>query len=504
MKQVIVDNNSELELGAVRELSDSYSKHFDKNFNVDGSPSNTDLEAIFNNPQDNISNIIAYSKYCYRKHGIIMRVINIIRDFGATGLVLDYPKKGNQVKDVIAEYNKRVNIGQLIKDIIFELALTGNVVCYDRDGMRVDIYPIDMIKIVPLIRNNKQVLAYKVNKDNDVATESYGKTTDGIDVDKKLETALPDEVLKAKKFGNGQYAILDSEKSYFSKINASQYEPYGVSVILPAFEDLSHKSLLKEAEKSTANDIINKTFHVSIGDKDNKPSRKLLEDYNNLFAGKTGSVLATTPYYVNLEWIEPKTDIFGEDKFVEIDTDILNTLGVSLTLIRGEGGGNYAEGMLNFSGLTRTIEGIRGNIPSILEGLYKSELIRNNLNPDHCPSVRFEDVVIDSETKTNLLLQLFQNAGLPYQALYEGCDMNYDAIKLMREDENSNDMDETFKLHSMPFQGGQNGDMQGDNGQPNGQGGAPKKQLSDRKSDKTASNNNSPRTGLNNTNRNGK
>ncbi len=470
-------------VGAVKSNTSSYSTHFTKNFNVDGSPSSTDLESIFNNPQDNIDDIVAYSKYCYRKHGIIMRVINIIRDFGSTGLVLDYPMKDKGVRKIIENFNKRIDMEQLVKDIIFELALTGNVSCYDRDGARVDIYPIDMIKVIPLITNNKQRIAYKTDM-SDISMDDYGN-----DINKAIEKAYPKEILDAQKNGR-EYAVLSEENAYFVKINASQYEPYGVSVILPAFEDLSHKSLLKEAEKATANDIINKILKVSIGDKENKPGPNLISEYNNLFAGQSGSLLATVPYYVNIEWIEPETDIFGKDKFVEIDTDILNTLGVSLTLIRGEGGGNYAEGMLNFTGLVRTIEGIRHHIPCIIEDLYRKELVRNGKNPDHAPLVKFDDVVIDKSTKTELLLSLFQNAGLPYQALYEGCDMNWDYIKLMREDENDNDMDETFKVHTMPFQGA------GD-----GQAGAPEKTDTERKTDKTSSNNDAPRTGLKDTNR---
>ena len=90
--------NGELVLGA-KSKNDKYSTHFNQNFNVDGSPSSVDLESIFNSPQDNIDTIVGYSKYCYRKHGIITRVVNITRDFGATELKLSYPSKNKKVKE---------------------------------------------------------------------------------------------------------------------------------------------------------------------------------------------------------------------------------------------------------------------------------------------------------------------------------------------------------------------------------------------------------------------
>ena len=246
----MTESKQELVVGEISKKS-QYSTHFAKNFNIDGSPDGVTLEDIFNAPQDNIKDIIGYAKYCYRKHGIIMRVINIIRDFGASEIKLTYPQKDKRTKKVISDYNDRIDINQLVKDFIYELALTGNLACYDRDGKRVDIYPINIIKPVPLIVNNKQLISYKI----DIASGNYDSY--GSEIDKSIESAYPEEVIAAMKKGKDK-VVLKPDNAYFAKINASQYEPYGLSVILPAFEDLSHKSLLKQAEKATANDIIDK------------------------------------------------------------------------------------------------------------------------------------------------------------------------------------------------------------------------------------------------------
>ena len=191
---VPVATQGEMIIGAVTSSADSYSTHFEKNFNVDGSPSKVDLESIFNAPQDHIDNIVGYSKYCYRKYGIIMRVVNIMRDFGSDGIKLSYPKKDQRVKTIIEEYNKRINVGQLVKDMIFELALTGNLVAYDREGERVDIYPINQIEVLPLLKNNKQVVAYKVAEAFGNLNNSYGKEIDDL-----IQNAYPVEILDAKK-----------------------------------------------------------------------------------------------------------------------------------------------------------------------------------------------------------------------------------------------------------------------------------------------------------------
>lgn len=487
------DITTEMCLGAISKKTE-YSTYFDKNFNVDGSPSSVDLENIFNSPQDNIENIVGYSKYCYRKHGIITRVVNIVRDFGSTKINLNFPTKNAKIKKCIKDYNERIDAQQLVSDFFYELALTGNLACYDRDGMRVDIYPINMITPIPLVVNNKQMIAY-----NNSNTTNYSITDYGKEIDNAIEKAYPKEVLKGIKEGK-QTIPLNPDYAYFVKINCSQYESYGMSIILPAFEDLAHKTLLKEAEKATANDIIDKIMLVKIGDENNKPNRALIDQYTALLDGLKGSVRLTVPYYVSAEFVEPETSVFESEKFVEVDTDILNALGISLSLIRGESGGNYSEGIINFSGLVRTIESIQKPISKILYGLYQAELKRNGFKPEDAPKVSFSDVVIDKEAKLNLMKELFTTAGLPYQILYEESGFDFDSVKVIREQENEEKVEDIFKLRTLPFQGFQpQGDDDGESEEKTDgkdEGGRPSKTMTERKTDKTQSNNKQPRTQL--------
>ena len=175
--------------------------------------------------------------------------------------------------------------------------------------------------------------------------------------------------------------------------------------------------------------------------------------YSDLFTDKTGSVRVTTPYYVDLEWVSPESQIFGETKFLEIDKDLLSTLGVSLTLLRGEGGGNYSEGMINITGLIRTIESIRSFLPPIIEDMIERELARNGINADKTPKVSFNDIVIDENARLDLVQWLFEHAGLPYSVLFEEHGYDYDYMKLERIDENKSNDEEIFTLRNQPFQG---------------------------------------------------
>lgn len=471
-------------------IKTTYGQYFSENFSPTGTPKGTDLEKYMSDPQGNIDEIVALAKYYYRKDGLIMRTINIIRDFGLTELKIEYEEGRTRVKKIIDDFNERIDEKQLIKDILFEMALTGNCALYDRDGQYIEIFPLSYIDVSSLKKNGNPLLYFDKLTFNDF---NMGQTEEEK---KKLIEAYPPEVQAGIRRGE-EKVLLDDTKTYFLKSNCSRYEKYGVTFLLPAFNELAQKNLLKQAEKSTASGIIDQILHIKIGDKDNKPTSKMIDFYSQMFSGKQGAVRVTTPYFVNAEWITPEAQIFGEEKFLEIDKDLLSALGVSLTLLRGEGGGNYSEGFISLSGLIKTIESLRQGIPRVFEDLYRKELIRNGIGGDKVPKVSMGEVVIDKAARLEMVQWLFQNAGLPYELLFQEHGYDFDAVKLVKKEENQADMQEVFTLPLQPFQGEVKEDEDGDGKatKEETEPGRPKEKLSQRKSDKSQSNNDQPRTG---------
>lgn len=464
-----------LELGQSKQST--YSRYFSQKFTINGEPKGYDLQKYAQNPQDNINNLASLAKYYYISEGMIMRTVNIIRDYSVTELKLDYTKGRQKVQNIVENFLRKVDIEKFCKDFVFEMAMTGNCFCYDREGNYIDIYPLDLIEVSNVIIDGKQQV-YFDNSQTEININSNPEE------EKLMNDAYPKEIQKGIKQGREKIPF-DLDKSYFSKMNSSRYDRYGVSFLVPAFDDLSRKNLLKEAERSTASGIIDQILHIKVGDKEHTPGEKEVLFYSNLFTDKTGSVRVTTPYYVDLEWVSPDSQIFGETKFLEIDKDLLSTLGVSLTLLRGEGGGNYSEGMINITGLIRTIESIRSFLPPIIEDMIRRELQRNGINADKTPKVSFNEIVIDENARLGLVHWLFEHAGLPYRVLFEEHGYDYDYMKLERIEENKAKADEIFELRGQPFQGA-----------IQDKGGRPEKDLSERKSDKNQSNNDQPRSGV--------
>lgn len=473
-----MSDNNLIELGQSKQST--YSRYFSQKFTINGEPKGYDLQKYAQNPQDNINELSALAKYYYVSEGMIMRTVNIIRDYSVTELRLDYDKGKAKVKAIVDSFLKKIDINKFCKDFVFEMAMTGNCFCYDRDGDYIDIYPLDLIEVSNVVINGKQQVYF----DN---SQMEFEMSDNPEEAKLMAKAYPEEIQKGIRQDRAKIPF-DLDKSYFSKMNSSRYDRYGVSFLVPAFDDLSRKNLLKEAERSTASGIIDQILHIKVGDKDHAPSKEEVLFYSDLFTDKTGSVRVTTPYYVGLEWISPDSQIFGETKFLEIDKDLLSTLGVSLTLLRGEGGGNYSEGMLNITGLIKTIESIRSFLPPIIEDMIRRELERNGINADKTPKVSFNEIVIDENARLGLVQWLFEHAGLPYRVLFEEHGYDYDYMKLERLEENNSDDDKVFELRNQPFQGNMPNEEK--------EVGRPEKNLSERKSDKNQSNNDQPRSGV--------
>lgn len=473
-----MSDNSLIELGQSKQST--YSRYFSQKFTINGEPKGYDLQKYAQNPQDNINELSALAKYYYISEGMIMRTVNIMRDYSVTELRLDYDKGKAKVKAIVDSFLKKIDINKFCKDFVFEMAMTGNCFCYDRDGEYIDIYPLDLIEVSNVVINGKQQVYF----DN---SQMEFEMSDNPEEAKLMAKAYPEEIQKGIRQDRAKIPF-DLDKSYFSKMNSSRYDRYGVSFLVPAFDDLSRKNLLKEAERSTASGIIDQILHIKVGDKDHSPSKEEVLFYSDLFTDKTGSVRVTTPYYVGLEWISPDSQIFGETKFLEIDKDLLSTLGVSLTLLRGEGGGNYSEGMINITGLIKTIESIRSFLPPIIEDMIRRELERNGINADKTPKVSFNEIVIDENARLDLVQWLFEHAGLPYRVLFEEHGYDYDYMKLERLEENNSDDDKVFELRNQPFQGNIPKEEQ--------EVGRPEKDLSERKSDKNQSNNDQPRSGV--------
>lgn len=473
-----MSDNKTIELGQSKQST--YSRYFSQKFTINGEPKGYDLQKYAQNPQDNINELSALAKYYYISEGMIMRTVNIIRDYSVTELHLDYDKGKGKVKAIVDNFLKKIDINKFCKDFVFEMAMTGNCFCYDRDGEYIDIYPLDLIEVSNVVINGKQQVYF----DN---SQMEFEMSDNPEEAKLMAKAYPEEIQKGIRQDRAKIPF-DLDKSYFSKMNSSRYDRYGVSFLVPAFDDLSRKNLLKEAERSTASGIIDQILHIKVGDKDHAPSKDEVLFYSDLFTDKTGSVRVTTPYYVGLEWISPDSQIFGETKFLEIDKDLLSTLGVSLTLLRGEGGGNYSEGMLNITGLIKTIESIRSFLPPIIEDMIRRELERNGINADKTPKVSFNEIIIDENARLGLVQWLFEHAGLPYRVLFEEHGYDYDYMKLERLEENNSDDDKVFELRNQPFQGNMLKEEQ--------EVGRPEKNLTERKSDKNQSNNDQPRSGV--------
>ena len=179
-----------IELGQSKKSE--YSRYFSQTYTVNGEPKGYDLQKYAKNPQLYIKELIALAKYYYVLEGVIMRTVNIIRDYSITDIKLDYSKGKAKVQKIVDDFLKRIDVTKFCKDFVYEMAMTGNCFCYDRDGEYVDIYPLDMIEVSNVIVNGKQQVYFN-NSHIDISLDSTE------DEQKIMQKAYPEEILNGMK-----------------------------------------------------------------------------------------------------------------------------------------------------------------------------------------------------------------------------------------------------------------------------------------------------------------
>lgn len=149
------------------------------------------------------------------------------------------------------------------------------------------------------------------------------------------------------------------------KLNRNQF--IGTSWITPVMFDVLHKRKLKDVEQTIANTILNAVAVLTLGsfegkEKDNSGGN-LARDYNKIppkligdiharvkesiaSGAKEGMSMVTLPNFAKLDFPKISSDGLDGGKFNQTNSDITKGLGLSGTVMNGEGA-NYNSAKLN-------------------------------------------------------------------------------------------------------------------------------------------------------------
>jgi len=358
--------------------------------------------------QAKIHRFMRESDQAYRQIGIIRNVVDIMTDFAAEGLDVVHPVPSQE--RFFRKWAERVNIQKITKEILQGMFKWGNVGVFrfwgkirprtkremmakakelftqgkDREAVtaflresklkpgripvRYTCLPPFNIRIYGSILFPERVYFYKISQlDKEKLLDPERNASD---MEKRLMKEMPD--VRNAKFMDSGLIELPNENFEMFHYKKDCARLWADPMILPIMEDLRFKQVLRRMDISVAESIINPITLFKLGKTPEgfPPSKEM---FQNLASLLKKPVMTKTLIWNDLIEIDQKTvdarEVLTQEKYAQINDDILAGLGVSQVLINGGTGGgsrSFGAAFLSVRTLLERLEDSRTEILTFL------------------------------------------------------------------------------------------------------------------------------------------
>ena len=374
-------------------------------------------------------------------------------------------KELEECKKIINEFNKSINLRNLIKSSVPTTYIEGNYIFYCR-GEKTGLYtytwyPLGVVEISdydvngePQVIINMRELLTRLRKT--IKRTRKNKALFFEKLEEEIKANYPPEVLNAYQ-NKDDYAKLDRKWTGVMRVNR-QNRKYGLT---PIFRALYPALTLEQFDttdninsKAKAKKIIVQTLRKELMGQDgtNEAFEQQAWAHDNLMqAFKQKTVLVTTPAFVEkIEYVEPSTPNTDTETVMNYVNRELSTLGISFLMSSGSTGASVAS--ISLDQLMKTINSISEQLEYIMERFYKNILEANGHSSEFIPTIRVLDSeLLEMEVKQELAKLLYCNFNVSLETALSilGFDVNDEKAK--RQKENKEGMDEIFKAHESQF-----------------------------------------------------
>ena len=346
-----------------------------------------EIDSVLRNPIRNHETAIRLSEFVYGKNGIVSNSI----DYMTALLTLDKivtcknkTKKAKLCKDLMKSTLGTIDDKSFIRDALFTEMLDGiafyyfettqktadrrkfmsdydveNIVEINDFGLNASIVtlPWQYTKIVGK-KNGRFVLAFNLRYFDDFT---------GEDLSRKLRK-YPKEIVEGyhQKKGsnvNGDWLILNPDRTMCRKIKCKNVETWGRSLIIAALEDVLYKDYFTDTKRNVLDEVNNRVlYEVFPENKQGTGSsltKKQQEDQHNAVKqavlqknNRGGLSFMSLAAGTKLDSIDVSTDIFDDKNESNLNSDISVDLGICASLIGAMSTGTFAGGQQNLEMIT--------------------------------------------------------------------------------------------------------------------------------------------------------
>ena len=435
------------------------------------------LDMLSIDPQANLLKILEINDIArtyVNKDWIIGKVAEVLESNVNSNFKLSYSsfdgnekkvKELEECKKIINEFNKSINLRNLIKSSVPTTYIEGNYIFYCR-GEKTGLYtytwyPLGVVEISdydvngePQVIINMRELLTRLRKT--IKRTRKNKALFFEKLEEEIKANYPPEVLNAYQ-NKDDYAKLDRKWTGVMRVGR-QNRKYGLT---PIFRALYPALTLEQFDvtdninsKAKAKKIIVQTLRKELMGQDG--TKEAFEQqtwaHDNLMqAFKQKTVLVTTPAFVEkIEYVEPSTPNTDTETVMNYVNRELSTLGISFLMSSGSTGASVAS--ISLDQLMKTINSISEQLEYIMERFYKNILEANGHSSEFIPTIRVLDSeLLEMEVKQELAKLLYCNFNVSLETALSilGFDVNDEKAK--RQKENKEGMDEIFKAHESQF-----------------------------------------------------
>lgn len=433
------------------------------------------IAQIGSGAQSDLTKILQANSYIRRyinTNDIVGMVVSAIQSSINTDMRLSYQnfgtqkRKANQLakaKELIDDFNRQIDVRNLIREAIVTTYVEGNYVCALRNNETnwvVTHYPLGIAEISPYLESSMPIV--QINMDNlksslqrTILKNKKGKALYFENVLGEIEGAFGTEIKEAYK-NKDQYCRLLTDYTGVCRIN-TQGGIYGLSPVYRCLSSALILENLREADMSLANTkrkvIIHQVMRKELATSPRTNNFELLAwNHKNLISAfKQNTVLVTTdPSVESISYVCPKVDEVSTDKQAAYSRQILSSLGVSFLVPDDSQSTTTAK--ISWQVLLQQINAIGEQVERMLENFYCTLLRENGIDATYCPTVRIIDSeMLDASQRKEFATLLYSIMGCSMRTSLEVLGINIDDELARRELENENGYAEVFTPHQTSY-----------------------------------------------------
>jgi hypothetical protein len=401
----------------------------------------------------------------YHKEPIIGTVIDLMVDFSSSGFTNECDDQ--EVKKLFDKWCKEVDMQNMIEGIFLEYYRSGNVAIYrseksakvkrKKGNKEVGSYdfPAGYTILNPLnvsvegsLLFNQDIIYLTLNQDLiDLikgATDSNKKYQS-----KTISEIIPNEILKAVRSGNNKVPL---SPEFVTRITRKRqpYERYASPFIERIFEPVLYKQKLRMMDMSTIEGLVNQLITVTVGNNEYPATDEDLTAIAELFQTPNKAYTIFWNHTLEVTFHKPEgIDTLAQDKYKQVNDDILAGLGVSRVLLDGQGA-NFSTAWVSILSLIERLDNARSKVKDWIESEYERIAEENGLKVS--PTIRFNRMNLREDNYIrDVLLAMYDRGLLDEEDILQETGRDYQAIVEMKKRNQKNS--ELFYPPEQPFQG---------------------------------------------------